>query len=291
MTANATINVATAKNALAVPLAALHTNAAATSPWGSVSGSAATGAIAAGSNARLVVDRNGKPVPIDVYVRLTNGTQAAVEPANGAALAAGDKVVIGTKFDAPQRQRAELALAGRRQPDGRDARDSLMTPVVSVAELRKEYAMGGDRVYALRGVDLTVAARRVRRRDGPVGFGQIDLHARRRSARHADRRERTASKAPTSRTSLPTSAPTSADAASASSFRRTICSPRTTALENVELPMVYAGVPEDGAPAHRAREARDWSASRISRSIIPIRCRADSSSASRSRARWSTIPA
>ncbi|HEX3670843.1 MAG TPA: efflux RND transporter periplasmic adaptor subunit [Candidatus Cybelea sp.] len=96
MTANATVNVATAKNALTVPLAALHTKGAATSPWGNVSGSAASGAIAAGSNARLVVDRNGKPVPIDVYVRLTNGTQAAVEPANGAALAAGDNVVIGT---------------------------------------------------------------------------------------------------------------------------------------------------------------------------------------------------
>ncbi len=96
MTANATIDVAAAKNALTVPLAALHTKTAATTPWGSVSGSAASGAIAAGSTARLVVDRNGKPAPIDVYVRLTNGTQAAVEPVNGAALAAGDRVVVGT---------------------------------------------------------------------------------------------------------------------------------------------------------------------------------------------------
>ncbi len=96
MTANATINVAAAKNALTVPLAALHAKTASTTPWGTTSGSAASGAIAAGSTARLVVDRNGKPAPMNVYVRLTNGTQAAVEPVEGATLAAGDRVVVGT---------------------------------------------------------------------------------------------------------------------------------------------------------------------------------------------------
>jgi|HubBroStandDraft_4_1064222.scaffolds.fasta_scaffold00001_258 HlyD family secretion protein len=99
MTANATIDVAGVKNALVVPLAALHSAAAdesATTPWGSVSGSAASGAIAVGSTARLAVERNGKALPIEVYVALTNGTQAAVEPLHGASLSAGDLVVIGT---------------------------------------------------------------------------------------------------------------------------------------------------------------------------------------------------
>jgi HlyD family secretion protein len=98
MTANATINVASAPNALTVPLTALHTRAtqgstAGTSPWGSVSGSAGSTAITAGSTARLFVDRNGKPVPVQVTVRLTNGTQAAVAPLQAGSLAAGDAVV------------------------------------------------------------------------------------------------------------------------------------------------------------------------------------------------------
>ncbi len=87
MTANATIAVASARNALTVPLSALHTpGRAATTPWGSVTGSAANAAIAAGSTARLVVDRNGRPVPIEVSIRLTNGTQAAVAPLQPGAL-------------------------------------------------------------------------------------------------------------------------------------------------------------------------------------------------------------
>lgn len=104
MTANATIDVASARNALTVPLAALHTaipsagagQATTTTTWGQVSGSAAGGAIASGSTARLIVDRSGKPTPIQVYVRLTNATQAAVEPVQPNALRAGDRIVIGS---------------------------------------------------------------------------------------------------------------------------------------------------------------------------------------------------
>jgi HlyD family secretion protein len=98
MTANAIINVASVSNALTVPLAALHTrsaNAAAT-PWGTVTGSVASSAITAGSTARVLVDRNGKTVAVPVNVRLTNGTQAAVEPLNSGALTTADLVVIGT---------------------------------------------------------------------------------------------------------------------------------------------------------------------------------------------------
>lgn len=106
MTANATIDVAKAPNALTVPLSALHSTSqsstgAPTSPWGAVSGSSASAAIGAGSNARLIVLRGGRPVALEVSVRLANGTQAAVVPLQGATLAAGDAVVTG--FNGPHR--------------------------------------------------------------------------------------------------------------------------------------------------------------------------------------------
>jgi HlyD family secretion protein len=113
MTANATIDVASAPNALTVPLTALRTNAAATTPWGNVGGSGGSGAIAAGSTALLLVDRNGRAVPMQVYVRLTNGTQAAVEPLPGNTLAAGDYIVTGTNA-----HRAGAANASQRSPIG-----------------------------------------------------------------------------------------------------------------------------------------------------------------------------
>ncbi len=98
MTANATIDVASVPNALTVPLTALHArgSSAAATPWGAVSGSVANSAITAGSTAHLLVDRNGKPVHVPVYVRLTNGSQAAVEPLTPGTLTTADRVVIGT---------------------------------------------------------------------------------------------------------------------------------------------------------------------------------------------------
>ena len=145
-----------------------------------------------------------------------------------------------------------------------DARDPLDDAGRRVARCAKIYPLGEGRVVALRRRRPHTRARRVRRRDGPVGFGQVDVHAHRRSARHADRRARTASKAPTSRIS---SADARADIRSrrwASSSRPTTCCRARRALENVELPMVYAGVPEaerrrialDEAGARRLRAAR-----------------------------------
>ncbi len=98
MTANATIDVASSSNALTVPVAALHTSAAAgATPWGTTSGADSGGAIAAGSAARILVDRNGKAAPVAVRVTLTNGTLAAVQPLEAGALAAGDLVVTGSQ--------------------------------------------------------------------------------------------------------------------------------------------------------------------------------------------------
>src|SRR6185437_602979 len=103
MTANATIGVKTAKNALVVPLQALSFRPAATgsrtrrrtpsassksstssapSPWGQTSGSA-SGSVTAGSNGLIFVQRDGKPSAIPVRVNLVSGTQAAVTPLRG----------------------------------------------------------------------------------------------------------------------------------------------------------------------------------------------------------------
>ncbi len=121
MTANATIDVQKAADALVVPLSALsftpafngtHHRAAGTtgtrrakagttatapnsaSPWGSTTGSASA-AVVAGSQGRVFVQRNGKLVRVPVRITLISGTQAAVVPAGDATLAAGDQVVTG----------------------------------------------------------------------------------------------------------------------------------------------------------------------------------------------------
>jgi HlyD family secretion protein len=99
MTANATIVVASAPNALVVPLATVHAtiakgaagSASASSPWGgSTSGSSS---VISGESATIMVQRNGKITRVPVQVGLVTTTQAAVTPINGATLAAGDKVV------------------------------------------------------------------------------------------------------------------------------------------------------------------------------------------------------
>ncbi|HEY5350120.1 MAG TPA: hypothetical protein VIJ64_10320, partial [Candidatus Lustribacter sp.] len=146
MTANATIGVQKAANALVVPLSALsfqpafngtHKRAAAAkgapaaksgsaasanaapanaaapngaSPWGSTSGSASA-AIVAGSQGHVFVERNGKLVRVPVSITLVSGTQAAVAPAGDATLAAGDLVVTGGGADAKPAARAQRAPA------------------------------------------------------------------------------------------------------------------------------------------------------------------------------------
>jgi HlyD family secretion protein len=135
MTANATIAVQKAPNALVVPLAALsytpafsgthkrgtgtkHAAAGATagaasngaSPWGTTTGSASS-AIVAGAQSRVFVERNGKLVRVPVSVTLVSGTQAAVAPAGDATLVAGDLVVTGDGAAAPARAQRTQAAA------------------------------------------------------------------------------------------------------------------------------------------------------------------------------------
>ncbi len=98
MTATATIAVATAPNALVVPLQAVHAHAAGAgqaSPWGQTAQGSSAQTIAAGSIATVVVERGGQVAPVRVRVDLVSGTQAAVTPLRGT-LAAGDAVVISS---------------------------------------------------------------------------------------------------------------------------------------------------------------------------------------------------
>jgi HlyD family secretion protein len=110
MTANASIDVATANNALVVPISALQwkpyagthrSGATATgktsSPWGAVDSTSVTsGAITGGSKGTVFVRRDGKLQRVPVSVTLATATLAAVVPEQGSTLQAGDDVVVAS---------------------------------------------------------------------------------------------------------------------------------------------------------------------------------------------------
>ncbi len=135
--------------------------------------------------------RNGKLVRVPVSITLVSGTQAAVAPAGDATLAAGDQVVTGDGAAAPARaqrapSRSQPAHRRRRRRRRRcggstnGQRRRRPRPAPRLPARRR----AGDRAGRGRSHDRS---RGVRRRDGAVGFGQVDLHAHRRIPRPADR--------------------------------------------------------------------------------------------------------
>ncbi len=115
MTANATIQVASAPNALVVPAQALHQKPAsgsAASPWGTTS-SATPVAPQAGSTAMLLVRKDGQTQAVRVNVQLVSGTQAAVTPVIANQLAAGDDIVTGTSNGSASKANRSQQQGGR----------------------------------------------------------------------------------------------------------------------------------------------------------------------------------
>lgn len=101
MTANATIDTASASNALIVPLAALQfglarnaggSSTSGSATWGQTLGSASSGSTA--TTGVVFVERGGKLQAEQVTVLLANSTQAAVSASAGSTLDVGDLVVV-----------------------------------------------------------------------------------------------------------------------------------------------------------------------------------------------------
>ena len=112
MTANASIDVANAKNALVVPIAALQWNpgaghaaaagsGVAQSAWGSTQAASTANAVTSGSTGAIFVQGNGRAlVRVPVQVTLATNTQAAVVPVAQGQLDAADRVVVASAGNA-----------------------------------------------------------------------------------------------------------------------------------------------------------------------------------------------
>ena len=164
-----------------------------------------------------------------------------------------------------------------------------MPTVISVKNLVKTYVVGEVEVKALRGVNLDVQRGEFLAVTGPSGSGKSTfMHI----VGCLDR---------------PTSGQYFLDGQDVSRMSKDALAAvrnkkigfvfqgfnllsRTSALDNVELPLLYGGNgAEDGRAAQaRDRDARRWSGSATAPTTIRISCRAASSSAWRSRARSST---
>ena len=95
--------------------------------------------------------------------------------------------------------------------------------VIVTRGIKREYDMGGEIVRALRGVDLAIAAQRVRRDHGPVRLGQVDADEPHRLPRHAERRRVLAQRHSSCRRCPTTSWRACATRRSGSSSRRSTC--------------------------------------------------------------------
>ena len=133
-------------------------------------------------------------------------------------------------------------------------------------------------------------ARRVRGDHGRLRLRQVDADEPPRLPRHARPRRLHAQRRRRSRGWTTASWRPSATRRSASSSRPSTCCARTDALQNVELPLVYAGVPRGERRERALARPRPGRARRPHATTSPTSCRAASASAWPSPARWSTDP-
>ncbi|MHB8147287.1 MAG: ABC transporter ATP-binding protein [Vulcanimicrobiaceae bacterium] len=117
-------------------------------------------------------------------------------------------------------------------------------PVVRVERLRKVYTLGDDRVIALGGVDLTIESGEFVAVMGPSGSGKstfmqiVGLLDRPTDGSYYFEGNDTSDLTPDERADI-------RSRRLGFVFQSYNLLARTTAVENVELPMVYAGVPEE----------------------------------------------
>ncbi|HTX02077.1 MAG TPA: efflux RND transporter periplasmic adaptor subunit, partial [Candidatus Acidoferrales bacterium] len=129
MTANATISVASVKNATIVPVAALqwhpaagnakvHTQKAAGSgnPWGTT-GSTSSSTVIAGTHGHVFVQQGNAVHVVPVNIQMISGTNAAVTPIRGT-LAAGTPVVVAGGATATHTQHASNSSPLSTRPSG-----------------------------------------------------------------------------------------------------------------------------------------------------------------------------
>ena len=109
--------------------------------------------------------------------------------------------------------------------------------------IRKVYSTGRVEVEALRGIDLDIGGNEYVAIVGPSGSGQVDAHEHPRLPRHAELGRVRALGRDAWAASTATGWPRSATGTSASCSRTSTCCPTPRALENVELPLLFAGVP------------------------------------------------
>ncbi len=139
----------------------------------------------------------------------------------------------------------------------------MSAPVIEVRNVTKTYRLGDVEIEALRGVDLTVEQRRVRRPHGRLGLGQVDADEHPRLPRSADQRRllprrdrhRRARRAGTRRIR---------SRRIGFVFQSFNLLARTSAAENVALPLFYSGRwsegtarASDGAQPHRPPRSRE----------------------------------
>ena len=185
--------------------------------------------------------------------------------------------------------RAATSKARRRAGSRRVPADVLdgRTAHRARASVTKVYKLGDVEVHALRGVTLSVAQGRVRRDHGLVRLGQVDADEHPRLPRPADGGRVPPRRPGRSRSWTRDELARIRNRTLGFVFQSFNLLSRTSALENVELPLLYADVPATERHAAGARGAGAGRPRRARRTTTRTSSRAASSSASRSRARWS----